>query len=155
MKTSSHLTSLTQTRNQTEFLKELHFCFKYHLMFESESVSHSVMPDSATLWTTAHQAPLSTEFSRQEYWSGQPFPSPENLPYPGAEPGSPALQADSLPLSPDECLLYNNCLIFPLYQYLILYKNLFLQPKSLFQILKFREIKVLIFKNMYLCNIQH
>ena len=36
-------------------------------------------------------------FSRQEYWSGQPFPSPEDLPDPGIEPGSPALQADSLP----------------------------------------------------------
>ena len=54
----------------TEFLKELHFCFQYHLMFENESVSHSVMPNSATPWTTVHQAPLSMEFSRQEYWSG-------------------------------------------------------------------------------------
>ena len=36
-------------------------------------------------------------FSRQEYWSGLPFPSPEDLPHPGIEPGSPALQADSLP----------------------------------------------------------
>ena len=38
-------------------------------------------------------------FPRQEYWSGLPFPSPEDLPDPGIEPGSPALQADSLPLS--------------------------------------------------------
>ena len=37
------------------------------------------------------------EFSRQEFWSGLPFPSPEDLPYPGTEPGSPVLQADSLP----------------------------------------------------------
>ena len=37
------------------------------------------------------------EFSRQEYWSGQPFPSPQNLPDPGIKPGHPALQADSLP----------------------------------------------------------
>ena len=51
----------------------------------------------ATLWTVAHQAPLSMEFSRQEYWSGLPFPSPGDLPDPGIEPGSPALQADSLP----------------------------------------------------------
>ena len=36
----------------------------------------------ATLWTVAHQVPLSMEFSRQEYWSGLPFPSPENLPNP-------------------------------------------------------------------------
>ena len=50
-----------------------------------------------TPWTVAHQAPLSMEFSRQEYWSGLPFPSPGDLPEPGIEPGSPALQANSLP----------------------------------------------------------
>ena len=44
-----------------------------------------------TPWTVAHQAPLSVEFSRQEYWSGLPFPSPEDLPDPGIEPMSPAL----------------------------------------------------------------
>ena len=44
----------------------------------------------------ACQAPLSLEFSRQDYWSGLPFPPPGDLPYPGIEPGSPALQADSL-----------------------------------------------------------
>ena len=49
-----------------------------------------------TLWTVARQAPLSMGFSRQEYWSGLPFPSPGDLPNPGAEPRSPALQADSL-----------------------------------------------------------
>ena len=48
-------------------------------------------------WTIACQAPLSVEFSRQEYWSGLPFPNPGDLPDPGMEPGSPALQADSLP----------------------------------------------------------
>ena len=53
-----------------------------------------------TLWTVAHQAPLSMGFSRQEYWSGLPFPSPENLPDPGIELWSPALQADSLPSQP-------------------------------------------------------
>ena len=51
----------------------------------------------ATLWTVACQAPLSMGFSRQEYWSGLPCPSPEDLPDPGIEPGPPALQADSLP----------------------------------------------------------
>ena len=45
------------------------------------------------------QAPLSLRFPRKEYWSGQPIPSPEDLPNPGIEPASPALQADSLPLS--------------------------------------------------------
>ena len=51
----------------------------------------------ATPWTVAHQAPLSMGFSRQEYWSGLPFPSPGDLPNPGIEPGSPILQADALP----------------------------------------------------------
>ena len=49
-----------------------------------------------TSWTVAHQIPLSLEFSRQEYWSGLLFLSPGDLPEPGIEPGSPALQADSL-----------------------------------------------------------
>ena len=49
--------------------------------------------------TVAHQAPLSMGFPRQNYWSGLPFPSPENLPDPGIESMSPALQVDSLPLS--------------------------------------------------------
>ena len=47
-----------------------------------------------TLWTIALQVPLSMGFSRQEDWSGLPFPSPGNLPDPGIEPGYPALQAD-------------------------------------------------------------
>ena len=51
----------------------------------------------ATPWTVAHQAPPSMGFSRQEYCSGLPFPSPGDLPYPGLEPRSPAMQADSLP----------------------------------------------------------
>ena len=49
-----------------------------------------------TPWTVAYQAPPSMEFSRQEYWSGLPFPSPEDLPNSGIEPGFPALQADAL-----------------------------------------------------------
>ena len=53
-----------------------------------------------TPWTIAHQAPLSTVFSRQEYWSGHPFPSPGDLLNPGVELGSPALQVDSLPSEP-------------------------------------------------------
>ena len=51
----------------------------------------------ATAWTVAHQVPLSMGVSMQEYWSGLPFPSPEELPNPGSETWSPALQADSLP----------------------------------------------------------
>ena len=61
------------------------------------SVSHSVMFDSAIPWTVAHWAPLSKEFSMQEYWSGLPFLSPGDLPGPGIEPGFPELQVDSLP----------------------------------------------------------
>ena len=53
-----------------------------------------------TPWTVAYQAPPSMEFSRQEYWSGLPFPSPRNLPDPGIEPGSPTLRADALPSEP-------------------------------------------------------
>ena len=56
-----------------------------------------------TPWTVARQAPLSMEFSRQEYWSGLPFPPPGYLPDPGTEltsPVSPALQVDSLPAKP-------------------------------------------------------
>ena len=54
------------------------------------------MSDSVTPWTVAYKAPLSMEFSRQEYWSGVPFPSPGDLPRPRIEPGSPALQEDTL-----------------------------------------------------------
>ena len=54
----------------------------------------------AIQWTAAYQAPLSMEFSRQEYWSGLPFPSPGDLPHPGIEPRSPALQADTLTSEP-------------------------------------------------------
>ena len=57
-------------------------------------------PTLATPWTIAYQASQSMEFSRQEYWSGLPFPSPGDLPDPEMEPGSHALQADSLPIEP-------------------------------------------------------
>jgi len=60
-------------------------------------------PIACTLWTVARQAPLSMDFSRQEYQSGLPFPSPGDLRNPGIEPvssASPTLQADSLPDEP-------------------------------------------------------
>ena len=53
-----------------------------------------------TPWTVAHQAPPSMGFSRQEYWSGLPFPSPGDLPDPGIQPTSPALEADALTSEP-------------------------------------------------------
>ena len=58
------------------------------------------MSDSAIPWTVAHQALLCMEFSRQDYWSGLPFPSPGVLPDPGIEPRSPALQVGSLLSAP-------------------------------------------------------
>ena len=54
----------------------------------------------ATQWTVAYQAPLYMGFSRQEYWSGLPFPPPGDLPNPGIKLWSPALQADALPPKP-------------------------------------------------------
>ena len=65
---------------------------------ESEVKSLSRVRLFATPWTVAYQAPQSMDFSRQEYWSGLPFPSPQDLPDdPGNEPRSPALRADALP----------------------------------------------------------
>ena len=55
-----------------------------------------------TLWTVAHKAPPSMGFSRQEYWSGLPFPFPEDLPDPEIEPRSPSLQADALTSEPNQ-----------------------------------------------------
>ena len=60
-------------------------------------ISHSVVFDSVTPQTVAHQAPLFVGFPRQEYWSDFPFPSPGDLLDLGIEFKSPALQADSLP----------------------------------------------------------
>ena len=59
----------------------------------------------ATPWTVAHRASPSMGFSRQEYWSGVPFPSPGDLSDPGIEPRSPTLQADALTSEP---ILYKN-----------------------------------------------
>ena len=67
------------------------------ILFENQSVSLLVVYNSLRLsWTVAHQAPLFMEFSRQDFWSELSFPPPEDLPNPGIEPGSPALQVDSL-----------------------------------------------------------
>ena len=79
--------------------------------------------------TAALQAPPSVGFSRQEYWSGFPFPSPGHLPNPGIEPGSPALQAGSLPSEPPgkylprKLLQINNKIIKQLQKYTFLSKN--------------------------------
>ena len=60
-----------------------------------KSLSHVQLFE--TPWTVANESPLSRVFSRPECWSGLPFPSPEDLPYPGIKPTSPTLQADALP----------------------------------------------------------
>ena len=80
------------------FLKRLPLSLSWQLFFLH--VSCSVVSDSVTPWTAARQAPLSLGFSRQEHRSGLPFPSPGHLPNPGIQPGSPTLQADSLPSEP-------------------------------------------------------
>ena len=63
-----------------------------------KSLSHVRLYENP--WTVAYPAPLSMGFSRQEYWSGLPFPSPGDLPKTGIEPGSAALQADVLTSEP-------------------------------------------------------
>ena len=74
--------------------------FAWNREYRSICDSRSVLSDSVTPWTAACQAPLSMGFSRQEYWSGLPCPSPRDLPDPRIKPRSPALQADSLPSEP-------------------------------------------------------
>ena len=76
-----------------------------YIPWKVKSLSHVRL--FATPWTVACQAPPSVEFSRQEYWSGLPFPSislpfPGHLPDPGIEPGSPTLQTDALLSEPWE-----------------------------------------------------
>ena len=75
----------------------------------SEVKSFSCVWLFATPWCVAHQAPLFMGFSRQEYWSGLPFPSPGALPNPGTEPRSPALQADALTSEPPSVSVQFSC----------------------------------------------
>ena len=67
---------------------------------KTDSVSEGRVRLFVTPWTVAYQAPPSMGFSRQEYWSGLPLPSPGDLPDPGTEPRSPAFQADALTSEP-------------------------------------------------------
>ena len=72
------------------------FCMMYsEYKLKKESKVTQSCP-FGTPWTVTYQAPLSMGFSRQEYWNGLPFISPGDLPDPGIEPRSPALQADAL-----------------------------------------------------------
>ena len=77
-------------------------------------LSHLVMPDSfATPCTVAHQAPLSMEFLRQEYWSGFPFPTPGNFPVSGIEPTSPALACRFFTTEPPRKPRYGHTVLWP------------------------------------------
>ena len=75
----------------TIFLQHLIFGKFWLFMLWSSLSCFSCVQLFVTPWTVAHQAPLSVEFSRQEYWSRLPFPSPGDLPHPGLEPRSPTL----------------------------------------------------------------
>ena len=76
-------------------------------MFKVKLLSHVQL--FVTPWTVARQAPPSMEFSRSEYWSGLPFPSPGDLPDPGIEPRSPTFQANTLPSEPPGKPLFKLC----------------------------------------------
>ena len=83
---------LMQAKKSKPRRKDTHAC--------EEVKSLSRVQLFVTPWTVAHQALPSMGFSRQEYWSGLPFPSPGDLPDPRIEPRSPALQADALTSEP-------------------------------------------------------
>ena len=102
---------LTQGSNIGRFFsiwatREAYYCQWLSLFFKEASFSNvcvkslSCVRLFATRETVARKAPLPMGFSRQEYWSGLPFPSPGDLPNPGIEPGSPALQAEALSSEP-------------------------------------------------------
>ena len=93
---------------------------------DSESESHSHVQLFATIWTVVHQAPLSTEFSRQEYWSGFPFPSPGDLPHLGIKPRSQHCRQVLYQLSHERspCRFWNFIYI---YIYIYIYMYVFLK----------------------------
>ena len=89
------------------------YIYNFVCMCACVCVGRSVLSDSVTPWTIAHWAPLFMGFSRQEYWGGLPFPFPGDLPNPGMEPRSPALQADFFNTDPRRCNLHaTNFLLF-------------------------------------------
>ena len=94
------LECLLQTLTCSEVTSPSYRLFKIIIIIVVVVESISCVRFFVTPWTVACQAPLSMGFPRQEYWSGLPFPSPGDLPDPGIKPGSPALQADSLPPEP-------------------------------------------------------
>ena len=88
----------------------------------------------ATPWTVAHQAPLSMKVSRQEYWSGLPFPSPGHHPDPGIKPRSSALQVDSLPLN-HQGLWYVIIFLHRIWKMLLFYSTSLVWPLPQFSYL--------------------
>ena len=100
-----HLMQCGLLQRWSEDLAVMHgivFClyFTLRVLQFLEVKSLSCVRLFATPWTVAYQASLSMGFSRQEYWSGLPFPSPGDLPDPGIKPRSPTLQEDTLPCEP-------------------------------------------------------
>ena len=81
---------------------------KQNIFFDVKVKSLSHVRLFATPWTVTCRAPPSMGFSRQEYWSGLPFPSPGDLPNPGIEPRSSVLQADTLPSEPPGKTFYKS-----------------------------------------------
>ena len=99
-KSSHSLVLKVSIQNFASHIPVLHNVYIWSLMKVKMKESLSRVPLFATPWTVAYQAPQSMGFSRQEYWSGFPFPSPGDLPDPGIKPESLALQADTLPSEP-------------------------------------------------------
>ena len=82
--------------SEAEWINKM--CYIHKVKVKVKSLSRVRL--FANPWMVTYQAPRSTGFSRQEYWSGLPFPFPGDLPNPGVKPGSPALQADALLFKP-------------------------------------------------------
>ena len=94
-----------QSSHYNKEKQKQHKCPIIDVKWSEVKWSRSVMSDSATLWTVANQAPPSMGFSRQEYWSELPFPSPGELPDPGIKPRSPTLHGGALTSEPWERLI--------------------------------------------------
>ena len=101
-----------------QFYSNFQMTFRISLKYESESEVAQSCPTLCDPWTVAYQTPLSMGFSRQECWTGLPFPSPGDLPDPGIEPRSPALQADAL-LSEPPGKFYNFMICINYLHYLV------------------------------------
>ena len=110
------LISFAHFKNQFFLLLSLNcLCSLYIMDWLACKVAQSC-PALCNPISLAYQVPLSMEFSRQEYWSGLPFPSPEGVPNQGIKPGSPALQADTLP-SENQGSLWTLWILTPYYIY--------------------------------------